>query len=357
MRKIENEALDPSKVKAPKMNNTTDSDIRANDLYSPAYIWCSVVFNILLLVFICGGNIFTIIIQRRKTMTNKITNRLVMNLACADLMVGVTAPTRAVLFAVNDVQAYKFFCLIQDACASIAMGVSLYSVMLIALERYMGICHPLKRQRWVTVCRLQWCTIAVWLYISVTVALVFSFQDYQAGMPCLMSFYLPIWIYEGAVCSNVIFVIVVTCSLYTRIFYIAKTSQTKVILYKPNNIPLKPFTEPIAAANPHNDNLLGNVHGHTIVPKQQAMKFNIVMAMVIGAVIITWIPFMVVSTLRVSVKGTSSSWIMAEETTMLLSAINSSLNPLIYAWKFRDFRYAYRKTILTPINKVRRLTT
>ena len=323
------------------MNNTSLVGHRIVDLY-PAYVYFQIVFCVILFLSICSGNILTIItIQRKRTLAHRITSQLVLNLACADLLVGLTAPLHGVLFALDSKQIFTVFCLVQDAAATAATGISLYSLLLIAAERYMGICHPLHHQRWLTLHRIKLSIVTTWIYIIILVPCLYAFQKIELGMVCLMSAFLPIPV-EVVVFANMFFVIVVSTALYGRMFYIAKTSHNKVILYRRGCT----MDSPVASSS---------IHGNKKKPWQQTMKVNVVMAMVMGAFIVTWVPFMVMSILRVSLKLNTPEWIMAEESLMMLSTMNSSLNPLIYAWKFRDFRWAYRRAVLSPILRLRRL--
>ncbi|XP_071951222.1 prokineticin receptor 2-like [Antedon mediterranea] len=100
----------------------------------------------LLLILVCGfGNsllIFIILSQRR---LRSITNLLIANLAFSDMMVAIwTAPFAGYYYMIDDWVFGDVLCPVVNTVKSVSMYVSVTTLLVIAIDRYQGIFHPLE---------------------------------------------------------------------------------------------------------------------------------------------------------------------------------------------------------------------
>ncbi|XP_014208389.1 histamine H2 receptor-like [Copidosoma floridanum] len=111
------------------------------------YIWLSYV---LLIVVIITGNVLTIISQWLNRKIFRVTsNYLIHNLAIADLFCGL-ALLYNTISRTDEVSKNKIVCLLRFAFQSGSCIASFYSVVTIAIDRYVSILYPLEYPEYIT---------------------------------------------------------------------------------------------------------------------------------------------------------------------------------------------------------------
>ncbi|XP_059173771.1 adenosine receptor A2b-like, partial [Physella acuta] len=96
-------------------------------------------------------------------------NIFLLSLAVFDFLVGLIATPLILLSRLPDVNEYmtsrKQLCLLKMASSSFSIGGSLYSLLIISVDRYLAIMFPLKYKKWVTAERAYKVVFFIWFYI------------------------------------------------------------------------------------------------------------------------------------------------------------------------------------------------
>ncbi|XP_059173770.1 adenosine receptor A2b-like [Physella acuta] len=96
-------------------------------------------------------------------------NIFLLSLAVFDFLVGLIATPMTLLSKLSDVNEYmtstKQLCLLKLASMSFSVGGSLYSLLIISIDRYLAIMFPLKYKKWVTAERAYKVVFFIWFYI------------------------------------------------------------------------------------------------------------------------------------------------------------------------------------------------
>ena len=195
----------------------------------------TVELSLILLIIIFNSLLIAAIIKYPGLHT--ITNRMIMSLAFSDLIFGVTSIYTIVmnllmlsaqvkldieqLTRYSEIRSRKGLCLILDSpgLISTSMMASIFSLMAIAIEKYIAIFHPFRYFKLMSDWAIRAIVLVIW-----TISLFFGILQYfwnEFDQLCLFveksSYgYLVMW---ASVCFTSA---VVTCVLYTRIFMTAR---------------------------------------------------------------------------------------------------------------------------------------
>lgn len=237
-------------------NLTTDSHPHDHNdslrLGLPYLITCFIIFTALFLVGFFGNALVIYVVFKSNKMRT-LTNFYLVSLACADCLVlaGGTLPAIPELFVYKEQWIYgRVMCSVFVFLQYLGINASALSITAFTIERYIGICHPMKAQIICTVGRAKgiiaclWIFSvlynACWLYLATTVEQTLpnnitiqtctfriSREQYRAiYMVDLLLFY--------------ILPLVLTCVLYTLIGLALRKStkdMTKPINPKKNRMP------------------------------------------------------------------------------------------------------------------------
>ncbi|KAK6169093.1 hypothetical protein SNE40_020212 [Patella caerulea] len=106
------------------------------------------ILYILLCLFICGGNILTIVAVRRTPALRTVANMFVVSLAVADLMMGfLMVPMQSLLYIPSlseIVERSKVVCIFNHMTYIISASLSIFFMMAIAFDRAIYIGYPLR---------------------------------------------------------------------------------------------------------------------------------------------------------------------------------------------------------------------
>ncbi|KAI1900695.1 hypothetical protein AGOR_G00052550 [Albula goreensis] len=293
---------------------------------SVSYILLELVIAVLAVL----GNVLVCWAVCLNSNLQSITNFFVVSLAVADIAVGVLAIPFAITISTG-------FCANFYGCLFIACFVlvltqsSIFSLLAIAIDRYIAIKIPLRYNSLVTGQRAKGIIAICWV-LSVIIGLtpMMGWNKYNslanttcpAGMmKCLFE---EVVVMEYMVYFNffacVLVPLLLMLGIYLRIFMAAR-HQLKLIELKA-------------------------VHGEksrsTLQKEVHAAKS---LAIIVGLFAVCWLPLHIINcfTLFCPQCARPSVWIMY--LAIILSHANSVVNPFIYAYRIREFRHTFRKII------------
>ncbi|XP_050403343.1 neuropeptide receptor 15 [Patella vulgata] len=187
---IENLTLNSSR------NNTNIDSFPFNAAGLPEVIGFSVLFLVIGIIGIIGNILVIYTVISDKKMRSSATNLLITNLAFADLIIMIFGIPEIVQFMINKGWVMDLLsCKINRFILVSSLYASVFTLVSICIERYVGIIHPIKAY---ILCNRKRITIAIGLVWPLSCLLgtpTLAFNEIQPGRPkvtslnfCVLSF-------------------------------------------------------------------------------------------------------------------------------------------------------------------------
>ena len=314
------------------VNHTLHNNVsgRSLDPLSPMYF----TLNMIITVLVYTGNIMTMIAVGRFRVLRTITNTFTVSLAVSDLLVAIALPLCSILnhtTIIVGVTARRYSCLTCKTFTTISMGSSLINLFLLAMDRYISVFYSLKYLSIMRQTRANVLVAIAWIYMSSsTIVFIWVFDTWKSGTYCALVRIVPAVLYYGFFVLNIFTFVTITIVLYAKIFYTAR-KQANIIS--------------IQAASVSGKCQDSNGRSYSVAQRatRKEAKVTQMMGLVLGFFLLCWIPYTVLNILRGRVT-VAPRWldIMYKLSISLLYS-NSFMNPIIYGWKNRTFRSAYKR--------------
>nr|XP_043905289.1 trace amine-associated receptor 13c-like [Solea senegalensis] len=259
------------------------------------------------------------------------TNLLLLSLAVADFLVGLLQMPLLLLQNQGCWFLGDVMCVVHYFLAALVFSVSVGSMVLISVDRYIAICNPMFYTTRVTLTRVKLCICLCWIFSGVRGSVIFRDVLKQPDMyiTCYGSCVVVVGFAEGLVDIIATFLgpILIIAVLYLRVFVVA-VSQARA--------------------------MRSHVAVVTVDRSQtvKAKKSEIKAARTLGIVIIV---FLLCSCPYYSFAVAAESNLIGGPTSGIeiwLMYINSSLNPIIYVffylWFRKTIKYIVSLRILQP---------
>ncbi|XP_056233462.1 adenosine A2a receptor a [Seriola aureovittata] len=296
----------------------------------PAASVLYIILELLIAVFSVLGNVLVCWAVCLNSNLQSITNFFVVSLAVADIAVGVLAIPFSIVISTGFCSNF-YGCLFIACFVLVLTQSSIFSLLAIAIDRYIAIKIPLRYNSLVTGQRARGIIAICWV-LSIIIGLTpmmgwhklpgSSNSTCSPGlMKCLFE---EVVVMEYMVYFNffacVLIPLLLMLAIYLCIFMAAR-HQLKLIEVKA-------------------------VHGEksrsTLQKEVQAAKS---LAIIVGLFAVCWLPLHIINcfTLFCPQCPRPPLWIMY--VAIILSHANSVINPFIYAYRIREFRQTFRKII------------
>ena len=255
-------------------------------------------------------------------------NCFVFNLALADLLVGVCADPLSVLChvveGVGGTQPASELLHARNMTFFISCTASLLSLAALAVDRYTAITAPLKYRATANTFRAVFISVAIWL-VTVPFTCIYFLVGYNIYR----------FVFANTAVLTTFGVIVFT---YVKIF--------------------KAFRAQVRHWDKIHESTLAN-HAKKLAMKWEEKMIKTVVV-VLALFIACYLPscvFVYIINLCVNCGCVFVHWI--RDLQFVLVLINSALNPIVYAWRLKNFRRAFARilTCRAFVKQTRRLTT
>ncbi|XP_038124293.1 adenosine receptor A2a-like isoform X1 [Cyprinodon tularosa] len=272
-----------------------------------------------------------------------ITNFFVVSLAVADIAVGLLAIPFAITISVGFCADF-YGCLFIACFLLILTQSSIFSLLAIAVDRYIAIKNPLRYNSLVTGQRAK-CIIALCWTLSAGIGLTpmigwntgRNSTDNSTGTnrcpegmtQCFFEKVVPLdymiyFNFFGFVLTPLLVMLVI----YINIFMVARR-QLRQMSIKVAHMPLPGQRAP--SSNSSRSFLQKEVH---------AAKS---LAIIVGLFALCWLPVHIINCVNHLCKDCKRPTIWVMNVAIILSHANSVVNPFIYAYRIREFRQTFRK--------------
>ncbi|XP_011150892.1 tyramine/octopamine receptor [Harpegnathos saltator] len=284
-----------------------------------------ILVDCFLFVVIVLGNVLTIVaIAVTRRLRNVVSNFFVLNLAVSDLLVGMALPYH-LAFYVNDALSHEeLICVSRFVLISLACGGSIYNIMVIAIDRYVAIVHPLSYNNYATRRRMLFIIAGTWLCTIGVSSIPIYWNRFSATSTCELETVLPRYYIVAIQMPSFLLTWVTMFLLYVKIW-----KEAQMCARRMNLSIVSSFTE-----------------------KNDRRSVHVVL-MILGCFSICWLPYFVVACMRSFgwMQDSTNTWY---KITFALALANSGMNPVIYAWKNTSFRRAFQKILRlkSPNNKL-----
>ena len=280
----------------------------------------SVLLYALLVILSLTGNCLVIMAFRNNAKLRTVSNYFIISLAASDLLISVvTLPLWILhillLFLINRTDFLYKLWMFSDV---IGGGASIFSLSMISYERYLCISTALVKPLYLTKSKAKIYLAVVWLLATGFASLRCAFYDipkpvYEISLS-LICFFLPL-LFIG---FN-----------YLRIFKLASYQAHKMNANFPSKM------------------------GHNILMKE--LKAAKTIGIVIGLFFVCWTPFFVLNLLYGLCACRAKVSVYLILAAKWFHYFNSVLNPFIYALRHEDFKAAFDKVHVLPLNKISRV--
>ncbi|XP_061590297.1 adenosine A2a receptor b [Cololabis saira] len=313
--------------------------------YQVVYVGLELVIALLAM----AGNVLVCWSVCLNSNLQSITNFFVVSLAVADIAVGLLAIPFAITISVG-------FCADFYGCLFIACFVlvltqsSIFSLLAIAVDRYIAIKNPLRYSGLVTAQRAKGIIALCWA-LSVGIGLTPMFgwntgqnstfdpserDDCPKGMTqCLFEEVVPL---DYMVFFNffgcVLIPLLVMLVIYANIFMAAR-HQLRTMSLKVSHTP-----------GPRQRALSSSSSRSILQREVRAAKS---LAIIVGLFAFCWLPLHIINCFNHLCENCERPHIWVINIAIILSHANSAVNPLIYAYRIREFRQTFRKIVYQNI--------
>ncbi|XP_051780141.1 trace amine-associated receptor 1-like [Erpetoichthys calabaricus] len=277
-------------------------------------MWAIIVFTVL-------GNMFVIIAISHFRQLHTPTNYLILSLAITDLLIGgILMPPTVIRTVETCWYLGDIYCKFHSSADTMLCMTSLLHIFIISVDRYFAICHPLRYKSKFTVVLITklvffcWSVSAIYGFGMIFVGLSINFYDESSY--CIGSCVL----IQNKV-SNLVSALFTTyipglimVGIYIKI-YIVASKQSKSIRE------------------------MNKEYGDVGLRKRER-KAAKTLAIVLGVFLSCWSPVFFWYTLNPFI--TFSAPILVIEFLLIFAYMNSTFNPLIYAFFYSWFRKALK---------------
>ena len=284
----------------------------------------AILILVMPLILIGNSMVVMAVIKFRKLRTSM--NLFIVSLSVSDMLVAFpTIPLYVVFFVRGEVlRKYKYLCLSRYAFVVASMTGSIISLTFVSFDRYIAVIHPLHYQTLMTKRRVRYMLFGIWVYdIVFSIMPLTGVNIWQEGMPChyFRVFPKPYTIFTVPVTLGVC--LVLSVSMYVRVFRVAKQHQERMKKFNVNNVKRK------------------DINRRQMDKETRTAK---VMAFVLLLFVIFWFPFLATSLLKY-LPFAKTAFEIAKTFGVTIAMTNSVMNPIIYCWMRRDFQQAFKQLL------------
>ncbi|XP_065113567.1 trace amine-associated receptor 13c-like [Paramisgurnus dabryanus] len=296
----------------PAINSSCIKTKRSTHEYNIMYVFFSV-----LSVWTVFLNLLVIISISHFKKLHTPTNMLILSLAVSDLLVGFIAmPLEAIMFIETCWYFGDTICKLFLITIGLFTSTSLCNLVLIAVDRYVAVCHPLLYPQKITMTKTIIIICVSWFCFSaynILIIVTSSQKTYRCYGECgiIASFALII----TDVFLSFLFPCTIIITLYLRIFYVAY-QQVKVI----------------------NSLMRSGKHlTESSVRRKSESKAALTLGIIVTVYLFCWIPYFILSLIPIPGIASTIAYLI-----YWMVYINSGLNPVIYAIFYPWFRTAVK---------------
>ncbi|XP_064653004.1 octopamine receptor 1-like [Lineus longissimus] len=279
---------------------------------------------ILILCILFGNSLVVISFGRFRRIRAQKTNFFLASLALADILFGLSS-----IFGIAEVHGHIFFrkkyaCLVNISIISFCIGLSVFDLLFIALDRLIAIGWPYRYPKIVRTKSILTVKATVAFLLLVTSCLpLFGVNQWDRRTGCFPLYVMS----EVQVVSCAAILCVASCvtlGIYVYIFLVAKAHFLRIV----------------------REDRIKHAGGHkpSVIRDLKAAKLLCIMAVIF---LLCWGTGFCIMAVIICNHGYNATLVILDSLGYTLILLSSALNPLIYTYRNQDFRWAFRKLFKT----------
>ena len=288
---------------------------------------CVVAFLFIVTVF--GSALVIISIMKFKRLQIP-SNYILLNMAVADICVAMIMPLILMIELLGEFSRNIYVCMLPYCLVTLASGVSLLTLCIIAYDRYAALVKPLRYGERITNVRIALICTAAWIYVLLISSVPFLGWYYSTGSELDFNCRYRV-LNNYAILFQIVSIFLPGCVVmiycYCRVMLVARRHTRAITAVQVSLFPSQ------LSMNKSYSMFKGN-------------KYTRTLALILGIFIMTWVVF-VVSLLIEIFCPICGCTIELHKYTGLLVFLNSSLNAWIYCYRNKDFKAAFRRLLRT----------
>ncbi|VDN11634.1 unnamed protein product [Dibothriocephalus latus] len=307
------------------------------------------LFGIVDVIGFIGNLLVIIVILGYASMRNS-TNILILSLAFADFsFIICCVPLTAMVYATASWTLPEFVCKTYFFLTYFSVYCSIYTLVLMCLDRFLAVVYPLRSRTWRTTKNTSILVAVTWvLIISLTSpifinAKVLRTVNHNSTTPCTLDVCQNGWIFEYNARNEIVDFSLHRSRIFFGVFFVVGYAFPLVVICSLYSMLLcKLLCGPASKMSKSAEASRG---------KRKATKVVIVVVLVFA---FCWLPIQVVFMLQ-NFSGDTDSFAfrMAHVVGNVLAYANSSVNPILYAFCSESFRRGFAALLCLDRSRMR----
>eukprot|EP00063_Salmo_salar_P085400 XP_014060235.1 PREDICTED: trace amine-associated receptor 1-like [Salmo salar] len=270
---------------------------------------------------VCGNLLVIIPIIHFKQLHTP-TNYLILSLAVSDLLLGVLVmPPRMVYSAESCWYFGDLFCKIYTSTDVMLCNTSILNLCFISIDRYYAVCRPLLYRIKITVQVVLIMILVTW---TVSAGVGFSMIFLELNIWGMEDFY-----YKNVACEG-------GCILFQN--KVSSIVASVISFYIPGVGMLSIYLKIFLIAQRQARSIQGTTNQNSVGKSQR--KATKTLAIIMGVFLSFWTPFFVINCIDPFISYSTPPVLF--ETLIWIGYLNSTINPMVYAFFYSWFRKAFR---------------
>ncbi|XP_042325486.1 trace amine-associated receptor 1-like [Sceloporus undulatus] len=296
------------------------------------------VFMLCVILGTVAGNLTVIISIAHFRQLHTPTNFLILSMATADFLLGFLIMPYSMVRSVENCWYFgEFFCKIHTSVDIMLSTSSIFHLSFISIDRYYAVCNPLQYKA-----KINTCVILIMIFISWMLPAMFGFgliflqlnligakETFYKLIYCVGGCFVFFNETSGVIASMVSFYIpgLVMLSIYGKIYAIAKRQARSI---------------KVAVSQAQIRFEMRHLISHS--RERKAAK---TLGIVVGVFLICWFPFFFCTATDPFMNYTTPPIVI--DAMVWLGYMNSTFNPIVYAYFYLWFRKALKMILLGKV--------
>uniref|UniRef100_A0A1A9W195 G-protein coupled receptors family 1 profile domain-containing protein n=1 Tax=Glossina brevipalpis TaxID=37001 RepID=A0A1A9W195_9MUSC len=307
------------------------------------------IFEILVAICAIVGNLMVIIVFQRERKLRRRTNYYIVSLAMADFLVGSLGVPFAILASIG-LPTNLYACLFTVSLLVVLCTISIFCLVAVSVDRYWAILYPMAYSRNVRT-RTAIVIISMCWFAGTVVGFLPLFgwhavQDEQ-NHACLfvevMDYNYLVFLYVATIITPALLML----AFYAHIYKVIIKQVRQIVTMNPKSTSNR---GPSAGPDQKQKQPSRSCHGGTMLrvlgaARKRDVKATQNLSIIVLFFMICWIPLYTIN----CIKAFCPNCDVHPKLTLfciILSHLNSAVNPVLYAYHLKDFRLALKNLIL-----------
>ena len=295
-------------------------------------ISAAVIITVLMVV-ICLGNVLVIMAFARNRSLRSGNNYFILQLAIADLLVGLSMPVQFLSWVYPDSMAWPHLCIMRYSISFLSMAASIFALLCLTIDRAIALSWPLTYSSRLTRRRVILGAMFIWCPAGLGGMLV---QLYHQPVPGN-------WYEDPYNECEMLKVIrpVVLIHMVSNIFY--AVTFINVVIY----------TRILRLAWKHSRVMADQRKSQGHNQKKVEFKAARTAAVVLGTFYFCWLPLIMTTVVQYYLRLEGNTSLMTFRTfASFLAILNSGMNHIIYTFRMAEMKQEFRKILCVTSSTV-----